>query len=56
MIFKEPKTGRGRVIALPPFAVKELQSHKARQAEQRLLMGIAGRITIWSARWKTAHP
>ena len=39
VIFKEPKTGRGRVIALPPFAVKELQSHKARQAEQRLLMG-----------------
>jgi integrase len=39
VIFKEPKTGRGRVIALPSFAVRELQSHKARQAEQRLLMG-----------------
>lgn len=36
---KEPKSGRGRQIALPPLAVEELQSHKATQAEERLLLG-----------------
>lgn len=39
VIFKETKTGRSRVVPLPPFAVRELKAHKKRQNEQRLLMG-----------------
>ncbi len=38
---KEPKSGRGRQVALPPFAVEALRAHKARQAEERLRLGPA---------------
>lgn len=36
---KAPKSGRGRQIALPPFAVEALRAHKANQAEDRLFLG-----------------
>lgn len=38
---KEPKSGRGRQLALPAFAVEALRAHRARQAEERLLLGPA---------------
>ena len=39
VLFKETKTGLGRTIPLPEFAVSELRAHKKQQVEQRLLMG-----------------
>ena len=38
---KQPKSGRGRQVALPSLAVQALRAHKARQAEERLLLGPA---------------
>jgi integrase len=41
-IFQEPKTERGRrLVAIPDELVRILQSHRARQAEEKLLMGSA---------------
>lgn len=38
--FKEPKTARSRrMIAVPSWVIDELKSHKARQDEERLLLG-----------------
>jgi integrase len=38
--FKEPKTARGRrTVALPTILLEELRRHKARQNEERLLLG-----------------
>ena len=40
--FKEPKTDNARrKITLPPMTIEALQSHRADQAEQRLLLGPA---------------
>jgi len=39
--FKEPKTGRGRLIALPPLTVTALKQHRAKQAARRLQLGAA---------------
>lgn len=36
---KAPKSGRGRPVALPDFAVEALRSHKVRQTEERLAVG-----------------
>ena len=36
---KEPKSGRGRQLALPTFAVEALRAQRAQQAEERLLLG-----------------
>ena len=36
---KEPKSRRGRQLALPTFAVESLRAHRARQAGERLLLG-----------------
>lgn len=36
---KEPKTGRGRTIALSPLAIEALRTQKARQAQERLAAG-----------------
>jgi integrase len=36
---KEPKSRRGRQVALPAFAVEALRAHKVRQAEERLVAG-----------------
>jgi integrase len=42
LIFQEPKTGRSRrTIPIPGDIVEELKRHKARQAQERLLMGEA---------------
>jgi integrase len=38
--FKPPKTGKGRAVALPRFAVEELRQHRKEQAESLLAMGI----------------
>jgi integrase len=39
--WSEPKTDRGRrSVALDPFTVESLREHRARQPEQRLLLGI----------------
>jgi integrase len=38
--FKQPKTARGRrTVALPTILLEELRRHKARQNEERLLLG-----------------
>jgi integrase len=37
---KEPKNGRGRLIALPPIVVTELRRHRMQQAEWLLRLGI----------------
>jgi integrase len=37
---KPPKTGRGRVVALPVLAVEELRRHRLKQAEELLRLGI----------------
>jgi integrase len=37
---KNPKSGRGRVVALPSLAVEELMRHRGRQAEEQLRLGI----------------
>jgi integrase len=42
LIFQEPKTGQSRrTIPIPANIVEELQRHKARQAQDRLLLGQA---------------
>lgn len=39
--FKEPKTARSRrTVTLPQRTVRELKAHRARQAQQRLLVGL----------------
>jgi integrase len=38
--YKEPKTGRGRTVALSPMMVEELRAHRLRQAEELLRLGI----------------
>jgi integrase len=37
---KEPKSGKGRLIALPPMLVMELRRHRMQQAEWLLRLGI----------------
>jgi integrase len=37
---KEPKSGKGRLIALPPMLVTELRRHRMQQAEWLLRLGI----------------
>jgi integrase len=37
---KEPKNGKGRLIALPPIVVTELRRHRMQQAEWLLRLGI----------------
>jgi integrase len=37
---KEPKSGRGRTVALAPLMVEELRSHRLRQAERLLALGV----------------
>lgn len=39
--FKEPKSGKGRVIAIPMILVTELRRHKGEQAAHRLQVGAA---------------
>ena len=42
LVFKEPKTTRSRrTITLPSQTVRELLSHRSRQAKERLLIGSA---------------
>ena len=38
--YKEPKSGRGRTVALAPSVVEELRLHKLRQAEELLRIGV----------------
>jgi integrase len=38
---KQPKSGRGRVVTLPAFALEALHGHKASQSEGRLALGPA---------------
>jgi integrase len=37
---KSPKSGRGRVVALPVLAIEELRRHRLKQAEDLLRLGI----------------
>jgi integrase len=37
---KEPKSGRGRTVALAPLMVEELRGHRLRQAEGLLALGV----------------
>ena len=37
--YKEPKSGRGRTIALPASLVAELRAHRVAQAQELLLVG-----------------
>jgi integrase len=37
---KEPKSGRGRTVALAPLMVEELRGHRLRQAEALLALGV----------------
>ena len=37
---KPPKSGRARTVALPALAIEELRSHRVRQAEDLLRLGI----------------
>jgi len=39
--YKEPKSGRARVVAVSRTVAAELRAHKARQAEEQLRLGIA---------------
>ncbi len=39
VVFKAPKSGKGRTVALPPLAVTVLRAHKVEQAKERLLLG-----------------
>lgn len=42
LIFQEPKTAKGkRSIPLPEWAIAALKAHKARQAQEKLLLGLA---------------
>jgi hypothetical protein len=36
---KAPKSGRGRQVALPDFAIEALRTHRMRQMEARLALG-----------------
>jgi integrase len=36
---KQPKSGRGRSVALPPMTVDALRTHKAEQSAERLMLG-----------------
>jgi integrase len=38
--YKEPKSGRARVVALSKTVIAELRAHRARQAEEQLRLGI----------------
>jgi integrase len=38
--YKEPKTGRGRAVALPSLVVEELRRHRSEQAQELLRLGI----------------
>lgn len=38
--YKEPKSGKGRVVDLPASVTKALQTYRAKQAENLLLLGI----------------
>jgi integrase len=38
--WKEPKSGKGRLIALLPMLVTELRRHRTQQAEQLLRLGV----------------
>ncbi|TKT78394.1 tyrosine-type recombinase/integrase [Aquamicrobium sp. LC103] len=38
--YKTPKSGKGRVVDLPPSVVSALKVHRAKQAEQLLALGI----------------
>ncbi|TPK70184.1 site-specific integrase [Mesorhizobium sp. B2-4-15] len=38
--YKEPKSGRGRTVALSASTVAELKAHRARQAEEQLRLGL----------------
>lgn len=38
--YKEPKSGRARVVAISKTVVDELRAHRARQAEEQLRLGI----------------
>ncbi|WP_243123826.1 tyrosine-type recombinase/integrase [Thermaerobacter sp. FW80] len=40
-VLAQTKTGRGRQVPLPPVAVDALRRHRARQAQERLLVGSA---------------
>jgi hypothetical protein len=45
--FKSPKTPRSRrSIALPAMTVDALRSHRAKQAEERLALGVCTEISI----------
>jgi integrase len=39
--FKSPKSGKGRVVALPSLAVEALRKHRAEQAKVKLALGPA---------------
>ncbi len=39
--FKEPKTGKGRAVTMPPQVVDALRQHRRAQIEERLRMGEA---------------
>jgi integrase len=41
--YKPPKSGRGRTVALPATVIAELQSHRLRQAEELLRVGVRQR-------------
>jgi integrase len=38
--YKQPKNGRGRTLALPPFLITEIKAHRTRQAEELLKVGV----------------
>lgn len=38
--YKQPKSGRGRTVALSPRVVNELRSHRVQQAQELLVLGI----------------
>ena len=37
--YKEPKTGRGRTVALSPTMIEELRAHRLHQAQEQLRLG-----------------
>ena len=39
--YKQPKSGRGRTVALSARVVNELRSHRVQQAQELLMLGIA---------------
>lgn len=38
--YKQPKSGRGRSVALPPTVIEELRAHRLKQAEEFLRLGL----------------